>query len=168
MKEVAIDPMNKSRKRILFVSFLAVLSSCAARSTSGQLEPLDWLLGDWSVRKGENVITESWRPVSSNTYEGAGDVVAGNTGEVVSAESLRLVEMSGEIFYLAKVDQNELPVAFKLVECSPHHAVFENAGHDFPRRIEYQLVDAHNLTVTVGDGKGRGFSIEFTRRGGAR
>ena len=86
------------------------------------------------------------------------------TNELLSSESLRIVEMSGEVFYLAKVGENDLPVAFKLTDCSETHAVFENAGHDFPRRLEYRLTGEERMIVRVSDGAENGFEMKFTRR----
>ena len=80
----------------------------------------------------------------------------------VSQESLRLVEMSGEVFYVAKVGHNDLPIAFKLTSGSDDRAVFENPQHDFPKRLEYRLTEGR-LVVTVSDGGTRGFTLDFTR-----
>ena len=46
--------------------------------------------------------------------EGAGATRESGSSTVETTETLRLVEMSGEVFYLAKTRQNPLPVAFKL------------------------------------------------------
>ena len=70
--------------------------------------------------------------------------------------------MSGDIFYIAKVHHNELPIAFKLTQCSDSVAVFENPEHDFPKKIEYKLTDQDRITVTVGS-SGEGFKIDFQR-----
>ena len=76
--------------------------------------------------------------------------------------------MSNEVFYVAKVGHNELPVTFKLTSCSDKSARFENSSHDFPRVLEYTLERAEKeraekLTVYVSDGKDKGFSVHFDR-----
>ena len=119
------------------------------------------LLGDWRAETGERVVRESWREVSTDSWEGSGET-RGPAGERVDSESLRLVAMGGGVFYLAKVAHNVLPVAFELVEQSPGHAVFANPDHDFPRRIEYVLRDGV-LRVRVNDGGEKGFELTFTR-----
>ena len=77
---------------------------------------------------------------------------------------MRLVEMSGEIFFLAKVNHNKRPVAFKLTQCLARTAVFENSDHDFPKKLEYKLISGNKLTVTVSDGHDKGFTINFVKR----
>ena len=71
--------------------------------------------------------------------------------------------MSGEVFYLAKVASNNLPVPFKLTSCMDNTAIFENTEHDFPKKIAYQLTDRNNIAVSVTGDKGKGFKIEYTR-----
>lgn len=127
------------------------------------IEVVAFLNGAW-VSSAEHVLTrESWARVSPKTFEGSGEVMDRASGESRSAESLRIVEMSGQIFYVAKVDHNPLPVAFALSECSSGYVVFENAGHDFPKRIAYKRRGDDSLTVAVSDGAENGFSLHFGR-----
>jgi hypothetical protein len=69
--------------------------------------------------------------------------------------------MSGQLYYIAKVAHNALPVAFALTECGDSHAVFENPEHDFPTRIAYRLGEAGEMTVGVTGADGKGFEIHF-------
>ncbi len=133
------------------------------------LKHLTWLLGSWRAEAGTRVISEHWAAVSTETWEGFGETRAAApggeaAGAVVESESLRLVEMAGEVFYIAKVAHNLLPAAFRLGECGEGYAVFENPDHDFPRRIAYRL-DGGRLIVEVSDGEvgGKGFTLNFTR-----
>jgi hypothetical protein len=82
-------------------------------------------------------------------------------------EELRLVEMDGGVFYVAKVSHNELPVAFRLVECGADRLVFANPAHDFPRRLEYDRQADGRLSVRVSDGASQGFTLVFVRTQGA-
>jgi hypothetical protein len=84
-----------------------------------------------------------------------------------SAEDLRLLAMGGGVFYVSKVTHNELPVAFRLTSCTDGFFVFENAAHDFPRRLEYRLGADGALTVNESDGAERGFQHEFRRNAAA-
>jgi hypothetical protein len=95
------------------------------------------------------------------TLEGVGATYASE--KLNSSESLRIVEMSKAVFYIAKVDHNSLPVAFKLVKCSDTHVIFENLDHDFPKRIEYKAITLDKMTVRVSDAKDKGFTINFVR-----
>lgn len=122
---------------------------------------MSWVLGSWESTNKEPLITESWVQVSDMTFEGVGETYS--EGKIKNTESLRIVEMSKAFFYIAKVDQNSSPVAFKLIQCEHGNAVFENLSHDFPKRIEYKLIEKDNMVVIVSDGKAKGFTIDFVR-----
>jgi len=132
------------------------------------LKHLTWLLGSWRAEAGGRAIREHWAPVSTETWEGYGETRArgaeGAPGDLLESETLRLVEMAGEVYYIAKVAHNALPVAFRLTQCGPSHAVFENPAHDFPRRIAYRL-EQGTLIAEVSDGEvgGKGFTLHFER-----
>jgi hypothetical protein len=124
-------------------------------------DAFDWLLGSWESREGESVVRERWHRVSQDTLEGIGETLKG--GKPIVSESLRLVQMSDGIFYIAKVNHNPLPVAFALTDCDAQGVSFENPEHDFPKRIDYRRLAKDQILVTVGDGKQKGFSIRFVR-----
>lgn len=143
----------------------AVLAMCAPHAfaaTCNSLSGLDGFLGDWKAEDAKSTNEESWRAVAHDTWEGRG-IVTPNAGGAASVEELRLVEMGGSVFYVAKVAHNELPVAFRLVECDGDRFTFENPAHDFPRRLEYRFGTDGRLTVDVSDGAGKGFTLAFAR-----
>ncbi len=148
--------------------FLTMLFACSCQLSYSQschsLDSVQWLLGDWTNDDGENIVTESWKRTSPLTFEGSGETRSRTSNELQTGESLRLVEMSGEVFYLAKVDHNNRPVAFKLTRCSGTSATFENSDHDFPKKLEYRLNDNNEPNIRVSDGKDKGFEINYTRR----
>lgn len=146
----------------LGVLLLGSISPATAQRCDS-LQSLEWLLGEWRSTGDKTVTTESWTRVSPKTFEGRGETRSKKGKEILNAESLRLVEMSGEVFYWAKVSHNERPIAFKLVDCPGEEAVFENKDHDFPRKIEYRLTKANDLTVVVSDGQKKGFTLFFSR-----
>lgn len=148
----------------IILSVLLTSAAAQASATCASLDSVRWMLGDWSAEWSGRTVTESWTEVSPGTFEGAGVRHARGARDPEFKESLRLVEMSGEVFYLAKVEHNDLPIAFKLTGCTLGLAVFENPGHDFPRRLEYRLETDGSMVVAVGDGRERGFEIRFTHR----
>ena len=153
--------MHKYTIPISIYLLLSPVTLYAASCSS--IASLEWILGNWSVDNGKNISTELWKEVSQTTFEGHGEVRSKLTKKLQSSESLRLVQMQGEIFYLAKVSHNELPVAFRLKDCSHNKAIFENPDHDFPRLLEYQLETENSLTVKVSDGKEKGFKVNYVR-----
>jgi hypothetical protein len=128
------------------------------------LATLKWLLGAWRAEDERSTTHESWDQVSPKTFEGQAEVVQRRSGENEGLETLRLVEMSGVVYYIAKVGHNDLPVAFRALECSDTGATFVNPGHDFPKRLVYRLEGGDRLTVEVSDGGSKGFSLEFLRQ----
>lgn len=148
-------------------TFLTILFACSSQLSYSQschsLDSIQWLLGDWTNDDGENIVTESWKRISRLTFEGSGETRSRTSNELKTGESLRLVEMSGDIFYVAKVDHNIRPVAFKLTQCSGTSADFENPDHDFPKKLEYRLNNKNELNVRVSDGKDKRFEINYIR-----
>lgn len=127
------------------------------------LASITWLLGTWRAESRDTVIAETWVAVSDTTYEGRGVTRSRTDGSIRDEEDLRLVAMGDGVFYVAKVAQNERPVAFRLTSCADGRLVFENPAHDFPRRIEYRRVDDARFEAHVSDGGSRGFRLEFSR-----
>jgi hypothetical protein len=144
------------------MSLLLILQTTAQAKSCSTLESLTWLIGDWKSEDSKLKINESWKRISDKTFEGSGYTYSIEKNKIVSSETLRLVEMTGEVFYLAKVASNNLPVAFKLTSCTVETVIFENSQHDFPQKISYQLNEEKNLTVFVTGEKAKGFSIQFT------
>lgn len=140
-------------------------SFALAQSQAPNLKDFEWLLGTWKRESAKSVTLESWRKLSERTFEGEGVRRSKATGDSVLVESLLLAEMRGEIFYLAKVAENRLPVAFRLTSLEGGRAVFENPEHDFPQRITYiRNADGSLLVITAGKvgGQGEAKQIEFS------
>jgi hypothetical protein len=163
-----------SRARVHAGAALAVLlGACvpagavlADAATCTGLDDLTWLVGAWRAESGDSVITETWAAVSRDTFEGRGVTRARADGAQRDSEDLRLLAMGDGVFYVAKVAHNAQPVGFRLTACSGDRYVFENAAHDFPRRIEYRRRGEDRLDVQVSDGAERGFLLEFSRSPG--
>lgn len=155
--------MKKSKLQI--ASFIALLFSPIVNSADcSSLATFEWLLGEWISKSASSTTTESWRKVSEVTIEGVGVIEQNNANKTKKYEALRLVEMSKQVFFIAKVGHNELPVSFEAVSCSENSVTFENLKHDFPKRLIYQLLAADKMNVTVDDAKDKGFVIEFYRQ----
>jgi hypothetical protein len=165
-----------------------IMSPVAQAADCSRLDTLSWLLGDWQQSSDKLIISEHWQQTSPMTFEGLGvserrtaatetaaaavtisdKAALSNTpsNTAISTESLRLVAMSDEIFFIAKVASNPLPVAFKLTQCANKMAVFENPQHDFPQTLSYQLSHSpqgdKQLKVKVFAANNSGFEINFS------
>ena len=125
------------------------------------LSDLDWLLGEWKTQvkqdlTNEFLTSETWLKLSDKTFEGFGKTAN-------NIESLRLLEMSDEIFYLAKVSHNPSPIAFKLTACKSNAFIFENEQHDFPNTIEYKQINSNAIQVKVSGKTEKSFTIQLYR-----
>jgi len=146
------------------IVFYFLTQSCSILDiTRTNLNDLDWLVGEWHSADSTNVTIEKWEKLSDITYEGIGETKAIKTNQIINYESLRLVFMSDDIFYVAKVSHNKYPVAFKLINTDNSILVFENQDHDFPTKITYEKVEKNRMSVTVGN-TNREFSLEFIRQ----
>jgi hypothetical protein len=148
----------------VLVSLFVFVPTTLFSQSCNSIQSIDWLLGYWVADDGKSITIEHWKKVSPQSFEGYGETRKKHSNERQTGESLRLVEMANELFYLAKPEQNDFPVAFKLTQCSQKNAVFENSTHDFPKKLEYQLGLNNKMTVTVSGEKGKSFEINFIRR----
>ncbi len=153
--------MQFRRGPIVWVACLLPLAAYGADCDS--LESLRWLLGDWTADGSKSSFHESWRELGPQDFIGMGLERAKADGAVRAGEELRLVRMGGGVFYVSKVAHNEFPVAFRLTGCADESYVFENATHDFPKRLEYRRSGESGLSVRVSDGGKKGFTLEFKR-----
>lgn len=155
------------------IALLILLFPLARVQAACTLTQLTWLSGEWQASMGKSTVLERWQAVSGDSFEGEGQTIAAD-GKVKQQESLRLVQMQQQIFYLAKVSHNSLPVAFKLEECTAGRLKFVNMAHDFPKQLEYILKPVEQtaglaaaqsqLQVHVSDGAGKGFSLLFLKQ----
>ncbi len=147
---------------VMFYCLALLPSSARADRQAYSLKSIGWLLGEWKSMEQNLVCTETWVQVSPSTWEGTGETrTAGD--QTISSETLRMLEMSGQVFYLAKSPENRWPVPFLLIECSAQHAVFSNQEHAFPQRLEYRLENASTLLIRAG-GQGREISLRLKRQ----
>jgi hypothetical protein len=151
--------------RPILCGLLLAAAGAAHAGPCRSLADLRWLLGEWRTAAGDRIVTETWREASPVTFEGRGETRRRDSDAVLDGEDLRLVAMSGAVFYVAKVAHNDFPVAFRLTGCAPGRLVFENPGHDFPQRLEYTRQPDGGLEVVVSDGGTRGFTLSFAPDG---
>jgi len=123
--------------------------ACTTSTHGGPLEQFDWLAGTWTRESASATVYESWRVLSERTMEGQSHVVLKTTGERRLAESLLLVEMGGEIYYIPRPPENPYPVTFRLTSHDDGVAVFENPQHDFPTKIVYRRNDDGSMTASI-------------------
>lgn len=150
--------------RLLSVLILVGGAGISHASECGSLATMRWLLGEWLAEGAKTTWRETWTEIGPQTWEGRGIETSRADPARQSAEELRLVEMGGSVFYLAKVSHNELPIPFRLVECGDGRLVFANPAHDFPRRLDYERQPDGRLHARISDGAEKGFTLDFARQ----
>ncbi|TQV73985.1 hypothetical protein FLL45_14080 [Aliikangiella marina] len=151
------------KKQSLLIIFLAFISPWSWAKECSTIDQVDWLLGQWETVSNGNLIRESWQIVDARNRAGTSTTQKLGTTRTSFIETLRIVEMSGSIFYLAKTPQNQLPVAFKLIHCDNDRLKFENLVHDFPNIIEYQRESNVKVNVNVSGKNSQGFQLSYQR-----
>jgi hypothetical protein len=147
--------------KISFAAFIFASQNADAQ-TCGHLDNLEIFVGSWQEINEDITTLEVWDRVSSNTIEGKGSIFA-KSGNMTNSESLRIVEMADEVFYIAKVAENAMPISFKLMRGEENRFEFENSQHDFPKKISYFFRSPTTVQVHVSDEDGAGFEINFQK-----
>ncbi len=127
----------------------------------------EWLLGSWVSEQKDKQFIESWKKISDSVFQGEGLNKNNKTLEILNKESMQLIQMQQQVFFIAKVAHNPLPVAFKLINCDNGNLVFHNPDHDFPKTIQYENLSSGQFLATVSDGNtdasGQSFQLKFKK-----
>jgi uncharacterized protein DUF6265 len=124
----------------------------------GTLRDIVWLAGNWIGRAGETELEERWTLPAGGAMLAVSRTVKDK--RMIAFEFLRIVERDGGLVYIAQPGGRP-PTEFVLTEISGRSIAFENPSHDFPKRIQYSLVE-DTLTATISGG-GKKESYEFKR-----
>ncbi len=125
-------------------------------------EDFAWLEGSW--RNTRNGSIEAWRTVGDDVMRGMTyikDDDAPDGRRVI--EEVLLYRSGQRWFYVPDVSHNALPVHFALVESEVGRYRFDNLGHDYPKRIEYQRDGETGLVVVIADVREDGSAFRETR-----
>jgi hypothetical protein len=132
---------------------------------AGEFKVFNSLPGDWEYRSGSLYIFESWEEVNDSLLNGFSFTIKDD--DTVSYERLRLHIKNGKIIYSAAVEnQNDgREIDFELTSLNGK-AVFENADHDFPQKITYEIKDDSLTAIVEGisNGKKKSFTINYLRK----
>lgn len=154
-----------SESRIVFATVLVLLITGISLRVNAQatdISSLKWMAGNWRGTQNGVEMEEFWQQPKGNTMLGVHrDIKAGRT---VSFEFFRLEATKDGITYWAS--PNGRPATpFKLIESGNKRVVFENAGHDFPKRIIYWMTGDGSLHAkTEGTLGGKPAAEEWTWR----
>ncbi len=136
---------------LLFVTATAFIQSHHFKNEV--FERLYKLEGKWIMKTKKGAVGEEWTKVNKDYLQNRGYMIRGN--DTIVTERVALTNTGTGIFYTSTVaDQNDQkPVAFRLTSSENDVFVFENAQHDYPKRISYQMINKDSLNAWIDDGK---------------
>ena len=139
--------------------FILVLSAylCCAQKTDKDFTELFSLSGTWVMETKKGKLMETWQKENDSTLKSKSFLI--NGGDTILLEQVKLVRRGGKIMYIPEVhDQNNTqPVVFNLVKLENNRYIFENAQHDFPQRIIYNLPKNDTLFAWIEGNNNGGF-----------
>lgn len=140
-------------KSKVFILLLFLFTRDEPEFTIDQFKELYRLEGRWQRLGKSGPEFEEWKVFHPNLLEGRMYKVKGN--DTIVSEVIRLVEINNEILYQAKAfnQPEQGRINFKLTGLSNDVFVFENATHDFPKRIVYQFNGSDSLHAWIDGGK---------------
>jgi len=152
-------PSGLSATTILVLA-LGFPSGALAQSTADcAVEDLAWMAASWSGTDGTVSTTEMW-------LDPAGGVMLGLHHDVFGPERsffefLRIApdEDGNPTYHASPMGRTATP--FRLTECRPLRAVFENPAHDYPQRIVYERENDTLVARIEGSEEGERKSSEW-------
>lgn len=138
------------QKTTLILLLLAIVSCKNTEATEkDKIKAANWLLGKWETKTADGTLSENWKQLNDSTFQGESFFIKGK--DTLHFESIILQQKGEELFYNAKVKgQNEdKAVPFKLTLSSEKQLVFENAKHDYPKKIFYTLIKKDSLVASI-------------------
>lgn len=133
--------MKKLLSLLLFASF-----SAAAQKS----EQMKWMVGIWKISTNNGTMVEQWQIINDSTLAGKSFFVkntrlnggVGQGTDTIPQETIELTFRNGNWNYIPTVNNqnNNLPVAFKIIFLRGTEFISENTAHDFPQRIAYRRI----------------------------
>jgi DNA-binding beta-propeller fold protein YncE len=136
--------------RLGIVLVTAILLGCgwSAPSRARTLADVAFMSGCWrgQLPQGGGWIEERYSPPAAGMMLGTSHTVGGQNTKYY--EFIEITEREGEV-EMTPLPAGKKSVSFRLVRLLGKKAVFENAEHDFPKRIIYQLKDDGMLLARI-------------------
>lgn len=136
-------------KQLLFLFFILAGISAFAQSKSN---PENHFARRWQTLSSSKILGESWIKKSDSLWTGTGYFIKGKDTTVTETVELKIE--GKDLFYIpiAKHQNNDEPVRFKMTSSSKGVFIFENPAHDFPKRIVYDFSVKDKLHAYVAGG----------------
>jgi hypothetical protein len=121
---------------------------------SKEFKELYKIEGVWKMKTKKGDLCESWKKMNDVYLQNRAFMIKANN-DTMWLESVSLTQKNNAIVYTSTVaNQNGgKAVAFKLTSSANQTFVFENAEHDFPKRITYQFIGKDSLHAWIDGGE---------------
>ena len=139
-------------KKLSPICILFLFISCNETKTS----QLDFLVGTWKMEGKEQY--EFWENHLNNGLVGNSYKLENNEKSI--SETLRIKSVGNQLVLGATVlNQNDgETIEFILDPGNDEYLSFENADHDFPKKIQYARISTDSIKVSVLGENDEGFS----------
>ena len=117
-----------------------------------------WMAGCWSGTRDGERFHERWTLADGSTLLGVSHTV--KAGKLTAFEFLRVIVRNAQPVYVAQPG-GAPPTEFLATTVTADQIVFENPGHDYPKRVIYRRSGADRLTASIDGGAGSGERVEF-------
>lgn len=138
------------------------ISCTSTRISHEPFQSLKKLEGTWIMATQKNPIGEKWFVEGKDTMGGFGFYIKGS--DTIQTEKLKIIKNGHDVIYTSIVrgQNNGNPVSFTMTSAMNNVFVFENPGHDFPKRISNQLVTKDSVYAYIDAGvDGKSKKLEF-------
>lgn len=138
------------------IVLLILICFSLTNSYAQKSDAVKWIVGTWKINTGQGFIVEKWKLKNDSTFTGTSYFVKAENDSALQ-ETLELSFRKGEWTYTPTVtgQNNNSPVAFKIIFLGRAEFISENKAHDFPQRISYRRVKNQLFASIEGNSKGK-------------
>ncbi len=155
--------MKCFKKPILLFTAILALVACNSKSPEAVgVDSFAFMSGNWLLAQEGRQYSESWT-ATGNRMEGSAYEVA--LGDTVFAEAMEIFKRDADGWVMAvrmAGEHSGNTVFFTLTTHRDGHVMFENATHDFPKRIGYTLATPGAMQAIVDGGADSEQKLEFS------
>ena len=156
------------RQVMIAAILLAGIAAADEDEHKASIRQMGFLTGDWSQTKDGITTEEHWVGPVGGVMAGVSITHADKPGFETRMEFMSIIERDETLVFIARPGPGA-PTEFTLKEADNGIATFENAGHDFPQRVTYEIA-GENLEVLKAriegtiEGETRSMDWEYQRQ----
>lgn len=131
------------RAPISFLLLCVIFSTLtSAHRPNGKVQDMAWLVGRWTMDKGQSQLLEEWTIENDSTLAGKSLFIKNRTDTSLQ-ETVQLAFRKNKWYYTPTVQgqNNNQPVQFVVIYQKGTEFIAENPSHDFPKRISYRRLN---------------------------